>query len=54
MKAFVYAHKLELWLMANYVALLAKSIVTRDPGRSLYWLGAVVLMSGVLLMGAKR
>lgn len=43
---------LELTLMAFYVALLAKSsIVDRDACRSLYWLGAIVLMTGVLMMG---
>lgn len=45
---------LELTLMAFYVALLAKSAaIDRDAGRSLYWIGAILLMTGVLMMGKR-
>ena len=52
---FLFTHPIEATLLAFYVALAAKSVVIRDWPRALYWCGALVLMTGVLMgMGSKR
>ena len=52
---FFAGHPIEGALLMFYVALGIKSVVIRDWPRVLYWCGALILMSGVLMgMGAKR
>lgn len=52
MTTFAATHPTEAALMAFYLVLCMKSIAIRDWPRALYWCGALILMSGVL-MGMK-
>lgn len=48
MISFLRSHPIELALMGFYVVLAVKSAVYRDWPRAMYWLGALILMVGVL------
>ena len=51
MTYFIRTHWIETTLITFYAALLVKSAVIRDWPMCRYWLGALVLISGVLGKG---
>lgn len=46
--------RLMLFLLCVYVVILAASICERRWYRACYWAGAILIMIGVLGMGAER
>lgn len=51
MTAFIRSHPVEVALACFYATLLAKSALIGDWPMGRYWLGALVLISGVLGKG---
>jgi len=40
----------QIGLMVAYGALVVLSVIEHQPGKALYWLGAILLTTGVLVM----
>lgn len=49
MFALLRSRPIECALMGFYIALLVKSLFVRERADALYWLGAAILMSGVMM-----
>lgn len=44
---------IKFFLLAQYVIITIATLCEKNYGEALYWLGACILLTGVLVMGGK-